>query len=68
MVSEKNTNACSFIEGIKIVRADGIITGSANPDPVMTAFIVIFAMAFAALGFYVWYLRTRLGVKKNTLL
>jgi hypothetical protein len=64
-----NNNACNYMAGIRIVRQDGIIdTGSSRPSAVATAFIVIFAMAFAAMAFYVWYLRTRLGVKKNTLL
>ena len=69
MVYEANNNACNYMEGIRIVRQDGIIdTGSSRPSAVATAFIVIFAMAFAAMAFYVWYLRTRLGVKQNTLL
>jgi len=69
MVSSPNEAACNYMEGIKIVRQDGIIdTGSSRPSAVATAFIVISAMAFCAMGFYVWYLRTRLGVKKDTLL
>jgi hypothetical protein len=65
----RNENACNYMEGIKIVRMDGIIDRSAvRPSAIATAFIVIFAMAFAAMAFYVWYLRTRLGVKQNTLL
>merc|ERR1739844_320913 len=68
MVDEPNTIACNYMEGIRIVRDDGIVdTGSSRPSSVATAFIVIFAMGFAAMAFYVWYLRTRLGVK-NTLL
>lgn len=68
-VATPNNNACNYMEGIKIVRQDGIITSaSTRPSAVATAFIVISAMAFAAMAFYVWYLRTRLGVKKDTLL
>lgn len=68
MVEEPNTNACNYMEGIRIVRADGIVdTGSTRPSSVATAFIVMFAMGFAAMAFYVWYLRTRLGVR-NALL
>jgi hypothetical protein len=68
-VAEQNTQACNYMEGVKIVRADGLVDVSeARPSAVATAFIVIFAMAFAAMAFYVWYLRTRLGVKKNALL
>jgi hypothetical protein len=68
-VAAPNNNACNFMEGIKIVRQDGIIdVGVARKSAVATSFIVIFAMAFCAMAFYVWYLRTRLGVKKDTLL
>ena len=64
-----NNAACNYMEGIKIVRQDGIITNSgARPSAVATSFIVISAMAFFAMAFYVWYLRTRLGVKQSTLL
>ncbi|GKZ00323.1 hypothetical protein MPSEU_000985200 [Mayamaea pseudoterrestris] len=69
MVTTPNNNACTYMEGVKVIRQDGIIdTGSSRPSAVATSFIVIFAMAFCAMAFYVWYLRTRLGVKKNTLL
>jgi hypothetical protein len=69
MVASPNNNACNFMEGIKIVRQDGIIdVGVARKSAVATSFTVIFAMAFCAMAFYVWYLRTRLGVKKDTLL
>lgn len=69
MSDSVNTNGCTYIEGIKIVREDGILSVSkSRSNPVVTAFIVIFAMAFAAMGFYVWYLRQRLGVKKDTLM
>mmetsp|Transcript_13881 Transcript_13881/g.23002 ORF Transcript_13881/g.23002 Transcript_13881/m.23002 type:complete len:402 (+) Transcript_13881:49-1254(+) len=69
MVDEPNTGACNYMEGIKIARADGIMSFTAKKrNPVVTAFIVIFAMAFLALGFYVFYLRKRIGVKKNALL
>lgn len=69
MVYEVNNNACTYMEGIRIVRHDGFIDVSGSrPSAVATAFIVVAAMAFAAMAFYVWYLRTRLGVKQNTLL
>ena len=64
-----NEQACNYLAGIKMVRTDGLLDlGEARPSAIATAFIVIFAMAFAAMAFYVWYLRTRLGVKKNSLL
>jgi hypothetical protein len=68
-VSSPNNNACNYLEGIRMVRQDGIInTASSRPSAVATAFIVLFAMAFAAMAFYVWYLRTRLGIKQNAFL
>jgi hypothetical protein len=67
--SDVNNNACNYMQGIKMVRYDGIVdTSASRPSAVATAFIVIFSMGFAAMAFYVWYLRTRLGVKQNTLL
>ena len=64
-----NENACTYMKGIRMVRKDGLLDVSdARPSAVATAFIVIFAMAFAAMTFYVWYLRTRLGVKRDALL
>lgn len=64
-----NEAACQYLEGIKIVRANGIITStSPRPSAVATSFIVIAAMAFCSMAFYVWYLRTRLGVPKDSLL
>lgn len=69
MVYQVNDNACTYMEGIRIVRHDGVIDVAASrPSPVATAFIVVALMAFFAMGFYVYYLRTRLGVKQNTLL
>uniref|UniRef100_A0A7S1Y1F6 Uncharacterized protein n=1 Tax=Grammatophora oceanica TaxID=210454 RepID=A0A7S1Y1F6_9STRA len=67
---DPNNAACNYISGIKIIRKDGIIDSSnRRPNPIMTAVIVIFAMAFCAMGFYVWYLRMRLGKRrKNALL
>jgi len=70
ITSTPNTNACSYMEGIKIVRQDGMIfsTKAAKANVVATTFIVIFAVAFAGMAFYVHYLRTRLGAKQNPLL
>jgi len=64
-----NDQACNYISGIKVVREDGMVFfQKAHANAVTTAFIVIFAMAFFAMGFYVWYLRTRLNVKPDALL
>lgn len=62
-------SACNYIDGIKIIREDGLVlVKPPHANAVATAFTVIFAMAFAAMGFYVWYLRTRLGIKSDSLL
>jgi len=68
-VDEPNSAACSYIEGIKITRSDGIVRSTeARSNPVVTSFTVIFGMAFAAMGYYVYYLQTRLGTKKDSLM
>lgn len=68
-VQNPSTSACSYMEGIKITREDGIIfSGKRKRSPTATAFIVIFAMLFACMAFYVYYLRKRLGTKKDSLL
>jgi hypothetical protein len=60
---------CNYMAGIKIARSDGIIMGGQyKKSPAATAFIVIFALLFCTIAFYVWYLRRRLGVKKTSLL
>jgi hypothetical protein len=69
MVTSPNTNACTYMEGVKVIRQDGIIdTGSSRPSAVATRLFLILAMAFCARGFYLWFLRTRLGVNKNTMM
>ena len=69
MVSYPNTNACNYIDGIKVIRQDGMITRfGSGPSATTTLLIVLFALATAALAFYVYYLRMRLNTKQNTLL
>lgn len=64
-----NMNGCNYIEGIKVVREDGMVFyQEAHANAVTTAFIVIFAIAAVSMGVYVWYLRTRLNIKTDTLL
>jgi len=69
VAESKNTNGCAYIEGIKIVRTDGIVASkSSRASPVANAFIVMSAMLFSGMAFYAWYLRKRIGVKKDSLL
>jgi len=68
-VYSKNENACTYMSGIKVVREDGMVFYSEqHADAVTTAFIVIFAIATVSMAVYVWYLRTRLNIKTDTLL
>merc|ERR1712048_107178 len=67
--SDPETSACSYIEGIKVIREDGLVlVKPTHANAVATSFTVIFAVGFAAMGFYVWYLRTRLGIKADSFL
>jgi hypothetical protein len=69
MVEYPNNSACNYIAGVKVIRQDGIITAMGSiVNPTATVFTVLFALACAGLGFYVYYLRTRLGMKQDTLL
>ena len=67
-ISYKNDAACQFIEGVKIIRQDGVIeTSSSRSSTTATVFIVLFAIAFALLGGYVYYLKTKLDRAKINL-
>ena len=60
-IDDPNENACTYMEGIKIVRQDGIVQTKASQAN-KTASIVIgfFVVAFVLLAAYVYYLRTKL--------
>mmetsp|Transcript_5564 Transcript_5564/g.6463 ORF Transcript_5564/g.6463 Transcript_5564/m.6463 type:complete len:406 (+) Transcript_5564:132-1349(+) len=56
-----NENACTYMEGIKIIRKNGVVNsvvGGANKTA--TIFIGIFVVSFILLFAYVYYLRTKL--------
>jgi hypothetical protein len=56
-----NTNACTYMEGIKVVRNNGTITKSASKaNKTASIFIGIFVVAFVLLAAYVYYLKTKL--------
>jgi hypothetical protein len=64
-----NEAACNYIEGIKVVREDGMVFyQDAHANAVTTAFVVIFALAFVSMALYSWYLHTRLSGSKQSLL
>ena len=60
-LSSANNNACNYIQGIKVVRKDGIITQvGSKANKTASIFIGIFVVAFVLLAAYVYYLKTKL--------
>merc|ERR1712087_379905 len=60
-LTSTNENACTYIEGIKMTRSDGlIIRGAATSNKVASAFISLFGLCFVGLGSYVYYLKSKL--------
>jgi hypothetical protein len=56
-----NNNACNYLEGIKIVRADGtIVTADSRANKAAAVFIGLFTTAFVLLSAYVYFLKTKL--------
>lgn len=59
VVSSPNNNACTYMEGIKIVREDGMVYKSAvTKNTMATSFIVVFAFAFAGKSLRYFYHRS----------
>jgi hypothetical protein len=57
-----NESACSYIEGIKVIREDGVIRTSASRKSTAAAVTTgLFLTAALLLSGYVYYLRTKLG-------
>lgn len=64
--STLNQNACYYMEGIQIIRRDGIIdTSFSRPNKVASFFIFLFAVSFVLLGAIIYYFRMKLGMKLN---
>jgi len=60
-ISTINTNACNYMEGIKIVRKNGVVQqNSSKANKTASIFIGIFVVAFVLLAAYVYYLKTKL--------
>lgn len=67
-VEYPNESSCSYIEGIKIIREDGIIRTSATKKSKAAAVCIgIFLTIAVLLSGYVYYLRTKLGRAKINL-
>lgn len=63
-----NENACTYIEGIKIVRSDGVVVQNAATKSKTAAICIgVFSAAFLLLGAYVYYLKTKLDRAKVNL-
>jgi len=63
-----NEAACTYIEGIKIIREDGVIrTTSTKKSKIAAVSIGLFTTIAVILGAYVYYLRTKLGRAKINL-
>jgi len=64
-VQYPNENACSYMEGIKIMRKDGsIVQGALSSSATAATFIGVFAVSTVLLGAYVYYLKTKLDRAK----
>ena len=69
VVADPNNNACNYMDGVKILRQDGVIHYANNPKSGVASFMIaFFAFACAGLGFYVYKLRQKLSVKKLSLI
>jgi len=56
-----NYNACSYIQGVQVIRKNGIIVSSGSKaNKTASIFIGIFVVAFVLLSAYVYYLKTKL--------
>ena len=63
-----NESACTYIEGIKIIREDGVIrTTTTKKSKAAAVCIGLFTTVAVLLGAYVYYLRTKLGRAKINL-
>jgi hypothetical protein len=57
--SNPTTDACNFIQGIKITSNDGRVVYSARPSKTVGTWIGIFALSTILLGVYVYYLQVK---------
>lgn len=60
-----NEAACSFMEGIKVIKKDGTVNIEApGASKAASSFIGIFGVSFCLLGAYVYYLKSKLASSK----
>lgn len=60
VIQYPNNNACNYLEGVKIVRADGTVRHMSTADKTASIFIGVFTGAFVILSAYSYYLKTKL--------
>lgn len=61
-IDYRNENSCNYIEGIKIIREDGVIRTSATKKSKAAAVAIgLFSTMSVLLAAYVYYLRTKLA-------
>lgn len=58
---DPNYQACNYMEGIKVIRKDGVVDVSNGGSSTAAAFIGVFAVTTCLLGAYAYYLKTKLG-------
>jgi len=58
---DPNYNACNYMEGIKVIRKDGVVEVSNAGSSTAAAFIGVFAVTSCLLGGYAYYLKTKVG-------
>jgi len=67
-VQYPNNNGCNFMEGIKIVRKNGVIVrGPGSKNTTASVFVGVFAASFVLLGGYAFYLKSKLDRAKVNL-
>lgn len=63
-----NNYGCNFMEGIKIVRKNGVVvSGPGSKNTTASIFVGLFACSFILLGGYAYYLKTKLDRAKVNL-
>jgi len=58
--ADPNNNACTYMQGIKIIRTNGSVQSMSGTNKTASVFIGLFVVSFILLAAYVYYLRTKL--------
>jgi len=65
-IDDPNENACTFMEGIKIIRKSGVVsTDEPAPSKAAGAFIGIFAVSMCMFGGYAYFLKNKIDTQVN---